>query len=327
MFFDKISYFEFSINLNGEKVYVDRFPSDKTTLEPGLKIPKGLRVFPEILADTFTRDFFLFLTSLNSIHGNFYDFLWFLPNIDVHTVENIFSWLTSLYFAVDENANVLIKSSIKSDFQVSVHLKSRSLPGQAIDAIPIFKTKDNQLFVSLGYKKKPKCVEVVFPHFVERMEGLSGFVLFGEHLEPSETKRMDELYEKFVTNGNKSIELNKHTSSPAYRALMEEGGFELEDSTAFYVGKDATPGRDDRYWWKFDGYGYERVSISHMVTIIVSGTPPASLPEPKDTEECSKGVILPVEVALAEFRVGGKYPPAFPAHVNQLKTCLSIVNV
>jgi hypothetical protein len=87
-----------------------------------------------------------------------------------------------------------------------------------------------------------------------------------------------------------------------------------------YVGKDDTEGRDIRYW-TFGEFGYKRNSFSYTVRVDISGKPPMSIPEPTDTKECSKGVIITYDEAMREFKKGGKYPSAFPSHVRQLRMC------
>ena len=317
--FSKLSYYEIKIE---DDLFLNRFPSGKTVYS-GVSMEKKA-VFPSLqdkaTFDASVLELSRFLTALNSIQGNFYDFFWFVPASEPTTSANIIHWMSTLYF----QSNGTIVSSKNPDFSLSVHLKTQSLPGQAIDAPPIFKAADGNRFVTLGYKKKPKQTDVVLHENAKiTVSGLSGYVLYGEHLEPSETSKMDDFWKQYQDQGT-PIKMEKHNASAAYRALMEEGGFQIGASTAYYVGKDSYPGRDARYW-EFDTFGYKRGSESHMVCVVVEGNPPDTLPEPVDTEECSKGVILPVEVALAEFRVGGAYPPAFPAHVNQLKHCLGSV--
>ena len=323
MIFKNLGYVEFILPHNDDKIYVDRFTSDKTETVSFNPHEKFIQVFENIDKTSFFSDLYSFIDSLNSIQGNFFDFFWFMPVAEKYRAEFIFDWMSSLVLNTEESC---LTTPLHTSFRMNVFVKKTSLPGQAIDAPPIFRTSSQQKFVALGYKNKPPPFSVEFLYATIPVGGLSGYIILGEHLERSEVARMDELYEAFkqLPESQKYIELNTHNASPAYRTLMEEGGFKIVNSKALYVGKDDTPGRDARYW-TFQDFGYERISQSHMVCVIVDGDPPENMPDPEDTFECSKCVILSEEVILKEFRVGGLYPPAFPAHVNQLKHCLSMM--
>ena len=320
--FNTISYFEFIVN---EKVFIDRFPSDKTQY---VKTKLEGKLFPSITkSGTFMTDLFSFLSSLNEFHFGFHDFFWFIPKKMEYDADELYRYCSSLYFYNDSVTNeVQIRMTSDKNFIQVIHAKETSLPQQSIDCIPIFVTSKNQKFVTLGYKKKSVSVKINFPyHTINVLSvGLYGSILFGEHLEPAEISRMDALNDEFKKTSPIYIELNSHQASPAIRAVYEEGGFKLEKSRAFYIGSDSTPRRDPRYS-VFGEYGYDRYSISHMVCVLIAGEPPAVLPHPIDVQECSTAIIVPEEVAVKEFVIGGIYSPAFTSHIRQLRKCLDMI--
>jgi hypothetical protein len=59
-----------------------------------------------------------------------------------------------------------------------------------------------------------------------------------------------------------------------------------------------------------------------LVASIIKAVPPEFLPNPSDVEEMEVGKarLIKLEEVLAEFKVGGKYEPAFPEHANQVAT-------
>ena len=117
------------------------------------------------------------------------------------------------------------------------------------------------------------------------------------------------------------------------RTLAEEAGITTCETTCMsYVDFSRTlmgeECRDSRYGVLLDGYkrvyGYPRVSTAHTMVCVFECSPPEN-PVPKDRDECSKPTIVPVSVAKEHFRVGGKFSPAFPAHVQQMNACMHMI--
>jgi len=320
----QFSYFEF----NSSGKYVSLFPSNKTTFAgslPSLHTP----VFEDVKMNIFN-----LLTAMKDNKLGFFDYFWFIPSSkDVHTYTEKYIQIVmdSLYYepvsSSQHYGTVNIRSYLNPEFIKTAYIKDNSLPQEAVDVIPIF-TDDSMgdRFVVLGYKKKSDDVTITFEdnQSISLLSvGIYGHVIFGEHLEPSEKAKMEKVH--FDANGVYPFSMNSKEISPVLRTLLEEGGFELKNSECkcMYVGKDDMKGRDIRYWTFGEGgmFGYERTSFSYTVRVDISGKPPVSIPEPLDTKECSKGVIITYEEAMLEFKSGGKYPPAFPSHYRQLHMC------
>ena len=320
----QFSYFEF-INSSGK--YVSLFPSNKTTFSgslPNLETP----VFEDLEIDMFN-----LLNAMEKINLGFLDYFWFIPSSkdNTYTEKYILTAMKSLYYEpVSTTAHyglVKIRSYLHPEFVKTAYIKDNSLPQEAVDVIPVF-TDDSMgdRFVVLGYKKKSDNVTVTFEDkepITMLSVGIYGHVIFGEHLETSEKAKMEMIHA--TANGNYPFSINDKEISPVLRTLLEEGGFALSANQCKckYVGMDNVKGRDIRYGTFGEGgmFGYERTSFSYTVRVDISGKPPMSVPEPVDTKECSKGVIITYEEAMREFKEGGKYPPAFPSHCRQLRMC------
>ena len=328
--FKNISYFEF---IDAGNKYVSMFPSTKTTYSTPM--PKLFdTVFNASLKD---EDQFLHLLyAMKKNNFGFLDFFWFLPLPvnKVYSDSEIVIAIKSLYYeplSRTPNYGVAnIKSSLYKDFEKKVYIKDTSLPQEAIDTIPLFiNTETNTQYVALGYKKKSDDISVLFRNATKitvLSVGIYGYVLYGEHLEPSEKAAMEDVEKTAV--GKYPYQIKDKQVSPALRCLLEEGGFNLtsKDCKCYYLGKDFHEARDSRYWTFGDDviFGYNRPSFSHTVCVVIEGNPPKELNEPKDTDECSKGILITKEEALKEFNVNGKYPPAFSSHVRQLRMCFPI---
>jgi hypothetical protein len=336
---NNISYFEFK-SYNDQ--YVSKYPSAKTTagVMPKYTTEDTLNyVFPYISKDNNT--ILHFQENLQALSDNFFmfpDFYWFVdpkgagatysPSGNTfYNLKNILNWMSSLYY--DDNyvveANHIkctMKSTLSPEFSLPCYITSTSLPQEAIDSIPVSKGPEG-LRVILGRRAANPPVSVSNGDFHVEITGKPGYILYGEHLEPSEKKKIDVLYDKFLQSGKSIMEISSQDSSSALRALYEEGGLEISGKiSAYMLKKDDAPGRDARYWTfgKNGKFGYKRVSSSYNILLIIPTLD--KLPEPKDTIECQKGVIISETEARTEFRVGGKYDPVFPAHVRQLNMAL-----
>lgn len=332
----KLSYFE-AQDQNGK--FVGMFPSTKTSFTSDLP-QLGDKVFLPSSQDI--EDLSQLTQAMQPIDLGFNDLFWFLPSLALvpdkktFTVDEILDEMASLYYEpISSTINfgvVSIRSTLFQSFAKNAYIKDTSLPQEAIDSIPIFNDAETQQkFVALGYKKKSAEMMVTFGAKTVALltTGIYGFVIYGEHLEVEEKKKMDSV--EVQAAGKYPFEINEKGISPALRTLLEEGGFRLTSASCrcFYMGKDATKdeeeSRDIRYGkiQSEDGqvFGYARSSFSHTVLVLVEGNPPKELNEPVDAKECSKGVIITLEEALKEFQSGGKYKPAFASHVRQLRMC------
>lgn len=313
-----LSYFEF-INYSGE--YVSMFPSNKTTFTGTLP------TFQQPVFKDFIQELNLTnrLIAMKENNLGFLDYFWFIPKTkdNNYTPQYIVDMMSSLYYepvqSTPHYGGVKIRSSLDPTFEKVAYIKDNSLPQEAVDVIPIFTDESmGDKFVFLGYKKKSDTVNVNSLTLLS--VGIYGYVIFGEHLEPSEKAKMELNHSQ--ADGKYPFSMNDKQISPVLRTLLEEGGFALSttDCKCMYVGKDDTEGRDIRYW-TFGEFGYKRNSFSYTVRVDISGKPPMCIPEPTDTKECSKGVIITYDEAMREFKEGGKYPSAFPSHVRQLRMC------
>ena len=143
---------------------------------------------------------------------------------------------------------------------------------------------------------------------------------------------MNDTYFRYLKNrdetGHQILKLDTKSSSAPIRSLLEELGFvPTAEFTPYMIGKDTTPGRDERYWEDvFEGvrYGYKHKSSSLMVAF-VGPLQQVELGEPRDTYECSKGQIVELDYALREFRVGGKLDCAFTSHSRMLGDAVKLL--
>jgi hypothetical protein len=131
---------------------------------------------------------------------------------------------------------------------------------------------------------------------------------------------------------NKPVKMASKDISPVLRTLLEEGGFQLskKECDCFYVHFDNRPGRDGRYMTyqtKDDTepiFGYMRDSTSDTVVVLVKGKVPEVLPNPRDSAECDKPIIVKAKDALNLLTSGDKhFSPAFKAHIFQIAVALN----
>lgn len=323
------SYFEFYEA--GRDVFVSLFKTTKTSF-CAEKMPKsGERVFPNIPDDAF---WYKQLVALQKNNFGFHDTFWFLPRRNNYTLDDIKEWMSSLVYEPTTNVTEAygecrITSTIQLDppFSLTVYVKYDPLPQEAIDVIPLFKGTDNEYYVVLGQKKKSDTVSVELRGRTLSLlsVGLYGKVILGEHLEDGEKKRMEEIRTQFR---NKAIKMKSKDVSPVIRTLLEEGGFQMSslEVDCYYVHFDNRPGRDPRYTvYNRNGddqnemFGYFRESSSDTVVVLMSGDVPKELPNPTDTIECDKPIVLKAKDAIRLLTgVDERFTPAFWSHVIQL---------
>lgn len=321
----RFSYFEFW-DLTRD-VYVSLFPTDKTLVNDERNFPQeGDKVFPSVY-DNDTEFMHMFHAMKENDFG-FFDNFWFIPKTQTHyTLDYIKTWMDSLTYVPNELTpsykRYTLVSKLDPNFNLVVYLKNQSLPQEAIDVIPVFATVENR-FVALGHKKMSPLISITDSHCnynkVLFSTGKHGFVIFGEHLEPTEKKSINELASRFRGN---PIEMNERQISSSLRTLFEEGGFKMHNDIGkfFYVHRDSRPGRDDRYWtYGTDEFvfGYNRESVSHTVLVLMKGDIPEMMNDPADTDECGKGIIVPASEAVEILVDSG----AFFSHVFQL--CITL---
>ena len=329
------SYFEF-YDIERD-VYVSLFPTTKTTFEAA-KMPKEKdKVFTAINKEKLLQE----LIALQRNNLGFSDTFWFVFKQAGHTLYEINLWMNSLeYEPTDEITPAYgvcyLRSSLDPTFRVKVYVKSDPLPQEAIDVIPVFQSqKDGETYLVLGKKKKSPTISVRYNDEETRQllsvdllsVGLYGTVIFGEHLEESEKKRMDELQNSFR---NKPIQMNKKQVSPVLRTLLEESGFNLSSSECecYYVHYDNRLKRDPRYTTykinEFDRkmFGYTRDSASHTVLVLMKGEVPDVLPDPDDYAECDRPIVIDTK-KLRSLLYAGYLNFAFRAHIAQLFIALN----
>ena len=336
--FNNLSYFEFRSH-NGQ--YVSRFPSGKTTA--GVMPLSGIYhnyVFPKMHTTPASELVASLSQHLQALADNsfmFSDFYWFVdPKLTgaavsaektVYEDNQIVEWMKSLYYEQCDgqspnHVKCLIRSLKNPEFSLVCHITSASLPQEAIDSIPVCRDKTG-LRVVLGRRaaNPPVVVSGI------TIQGKPGYILYGEHLLPEKKREIESLYNKFLETDKTSMQISTQDASEALRAIYEEGGLQIDGQVqAYMLKKDDAPGRDIRYWTfgHNNQYGYQRFSSSYNILLVIPTID--TLPEPIDTTECQKGVILSEKTARDQFRVNSNFEPVFPCHVRQLAAALDAAN-
>ena len=320
----RFSYFEFWDLVRD--VYVSLFPTDKTLITDVRNFPQeGDKVFPSVYGND--TEFMHMFHAMKENDFGFFDNFWFIPKTQTHyTLDYIKSWMDSLVYVPNELTpsykRYTIVSKLDPNFKLIVYVKNQSLPQEAIDVIPVF-TNGETKFVALGHKKVSPLISITDGNIYNKVlfsTGKYGFVIFGEHLEPSEKSSMNELASQFQGT---PIEMKERQISSSLRALFEEGGFKVDNDMGqfFYVHRDSRPGRDDRYWtYNTDEFvfGYNRESVSHTVLVLMKGDMPKMMNDPADADECDKGIIMTASDAVEILLDSG----AFFSHAFQL--CITL---
>ena len=352
--FNSLSYVEFRTH-DGQ--YVSRFPSEKTTA--GV-MPKTRNVFlatesstaihvrdvmesgidPRELMLSENLDLVYHIIALAKNSFIFTDFYWFLDPKEagsrviggktIYDAPRIKEWMESLYYEekfemTPYHVKCTMRSTINPTFSLSCYVTSSSLPQEAIDSIPV--CRDSSGFrVILGKRAVSPCVVVMDGKIEIEVKGMPGYVLYGEHLLPEKKRQIEELYNEFLKTDKEFMKISTQDASEALRAIYEEGGLKIDGQIdAYMLKKDDAPGRDARYWTygSRNQYGYKRVSSSYNILLVIPSID--TLPEPIDTIECQKGVIVSIDIAMEEFRENGKFPTVFPCHARQLKIARNVL--
>lgn len=327
--------------------YLSRFPSTKTQAGSVSTLYAGSYLFPALCVrctkterKPFIDELAKHLRELSTNSFMFVDFYWFValqraggvisPESIVIDIDNLYTWLSSLYiysnfddYTSPHHTKYVIRSTQDWEFSMECYKTLDSLPQEAIDSIPVCRDA-NGLRVVLGRRAANPPVIVKNGDEEIVIAGKPGYVLYGEHLLPEKKREIETLYSAFLDSGKTSMKISEQAASEALRAIYEEGGLVVDGQVeAYMLKKDGAPGRDLRYW-KYGNYGYERVSSSYNILLVIPTID--KLPQPVDTAECQKGVIVSENTARQEFCQGGKFEPVFPSHVRQLALALDEAN-
>lgn len=334
--FRRLSYFEVFMN-NG---FISRFPTSCTNLVRPMETPfENVTLFrdssriPERVWSNLFSTYFKFIHSRNF---GVNDLFWWLPNTQtaVSNAETLWEYISNVVIepgdVTQTHQCVTIKNKLDDTFSVKAFFKNDPLPQEAIDVVPIFKT-GSELYTALGYKvESPRVPVSVDGETLQVLTtGIYGNVIFGEHLEAHEKEGINSIKKMFMEMS--CTVFVQHKVSAVMRTLAEEAGIKIDEkNTAMsYAAFDQTTMgeecRDARYGVLYDRftpvYGYPRVSSAHTMVCLFDCAPPSN-PIPSDRDECSKPTILPVSDVEKHFCIGGKFEPAFPAHVQQMNECL-----
>lgn len=329
-FFASLSYFEFSA-LGG---YISRFPSASTKCTTQIQSATNIPVS----IDQWDKCFDTYFTTLLANNFGTSDIFWWLPNYAVVNASELLKYLANAVVepgtCTPTHQNVIIKNNLDPEFKVPAYYKTTSLPGEAIDVVPMF-VINGVVYTALGCKRESPRIGVTLSSgkTIDVLTvGIFGNVIFGEHLNPSEKACMNALKEDFfLRTQQRPVALKAHETSAAMRTLLEEAGIrDIKCRETYYVDFSQTlptePCRDSRYGILTDSdgnrvYGYGRESSAHTLCCIFECAPPEN-PIPTDLVECTRPTIVQLGIAVKNFVIGGKYPPAFPAHVAQFaKAC------
>lgn len=217
-----------------------------------------------------------------------------------------------------------------------------------------------RVVTTLGYKKRSESIRIIFNesdchdtrssmdsvygkrNVLEVLKiGMFGYIAGpGEHLEQNENEietvnaiRRDHTYE-IANNIPVEIPLARKITR---RTVAEEVGIEFDENAdikVYLIGIHDRPGRDPRYnsYISLDHagsatFGYYRNSYSLIVAAVVPCKYiPEVLPEPLDSEECSKAQIITFEELYKEFKKNCRFIPAFPSHVENVEMVAEVLN-
>jgi hypothetical protein len=264
---------------------------------------------------------------------------------------NIIQFLASLVVTKVEdgitNQKVTIGSRIRPEYSMTLYAAAKLSPQEANDVAVYYYSKPKglkrtademasalkdgriKIKTTLGYKVLSPQVTVKCGDRQIQMRtiGLNGALYgAGEHLEKNEAedikKKLDE--EKESIEEGIPLKLSARDAM-CERAENEELGLkELKGAHRFLVGVHTTPRRDLRYvTHEFEGYvfGFEdRPSMSVLIAVLVNIEQfSPDIKDPSDAEECSKPRLVDLNTLVDGFQEYGRFRPAFPMHVQQLK--------
>jgi len=338
--FTSFSYYETS-NIFG-KLFGAAYPSLCTT-PPNLSFIKeqiGKPLFGNLFEEHHLKQYINFL---NYKTFGFHDNIGYLiPKLyqsetyNASTVCDHLNDLRLLTITEETEHDIVIEagSTVFSE-TISLRLHNESLPQKAIDTSVYYVDEESKkIMTTLGYKKKSTPVKIVFSDgtILECLKfGMFGYLYgAGEHVEPkTEGEKINSLiatnYSSVLGNG---FVLYKDAEI-VNRGLLEEVGITVDPSakSKYYLyGIHDKLGRDPRYYeHKYNDiiFGYPRKSESVLIAVIIKGKVPTELPDPTDVEEVGKAQLVSLDEMADGFVIGGKFNPAFPAHVEQFGILLS----
>lgn len=319
-FFSNLSYYEFCT----KDGFISRFPSGSTVCTKPLKSPIRISTTEYAWYDKFDEYF----TTLATNNLGIFDIFWWLPDISttVCNPQTLLRYISNTLVipleVCQKHQKVKIVNTLVPGFEIDAYFTTNSLPGEAIDVVPVFVDGFEQ-YTAIGRKKEsPRIGVTLSSGKVIRVltVGIYGNVIFGEHLNPDEKASLNNLRDEFFSrNQQKPVVIDgSHEPSSAIRTLAEEFGLKnLRCARSGYVDYSITlpteqPCRDPRYGI-VGPYGYGRISIAHTLCCIFECSPPSD-PIPLDMEECDKPRIVLLRDAVENFKAGMKYSPAFPSH-------------
>lgn len=150
----------------------------------------------------------------------------------------------------------------------------------------------------------------------------------GEHAMGKEIKVLAENQHRLFEEGKGYMEIPESALKDlTIRCLAEETG-DLPIQKSFMLEPvSEEEERDIRYWVNFIVVGdtvyiigYPRFSVSFVtINIFDANAITNESLIPSDIEEVTKPVLVPFNDVVRNFKVGGKYSPAFPSHVKMLE--------
>lgn len=279
------------------------------------------------------------------------DVVTFFSSITTETIVNhLFDLQIKSVKSIDFDRNVIIVGVGSNEFDgetIDLAMTSESIPQSATDVIPIFvpksginvmvnertgerKINTKNIYTTIGYKAKQAELNIGFLNnvtgLIEHVNvltvGLYGAIPgSGEHLVPEEKAEIATAIAKKKPTDS-VVKLNKRSTTFALRAIAEEIGLELRDtSVVFICGEHDKVGRDQRYHTFNDKngfeFGYPRYSKSYISVVVnvVDDLPNEYTKySPEDTEEISSSRAISLHNIITNFRVGGVFEPAIPSH-------------
>lgn len=254
--------------------------------------------------------------------------------------------LSSLYIKSatrEKNHDALIVGShLDKSFEVKLYARAQTAIQEAMDLFLLYVKEtpepdgSRKIMTTLGYKKRSERLWIGTKTELRSVLkiGMHGHLPGpGEHLESDEKKEVNEMRARFAKEISQRIPVKlSDVSRISSRAAAEEAGvnLDLEKKVGrFCVGVHDRDGRDPRYWtfnrktsFGLQQFGYKRPSYSVLIAVIIPCKEfPTELGEPTDTVECAKAQLVDFKHLCNEFKNSNKckYPPAFPAHVEQLQ--------
>lgn len=357
------SYYEFYDHVR--QIYIGKYPSDKTDApikqipDPAIRNGKILLgVNPTAIdvvniADALEQNTFGFYDNVGYLCDNLIAKAKaaLAPQAEVVLEAGaVATHLSSLFIkSVTREKNhdvLLVGSHLDQAFETKLYARAQTAIQEAMDLFLLYvKEKpeadgSRKIMTTLGYKKRSEKFWIGTKTTLRSVLkiGMTGHLPGpGEHLEANEKKEVNEMRAQHAQEISQGIPVRlADVSRISTRAAAEEVGVDLDlekQVGRFCVGVHDRDGRDPRYWTferetpsEIQQFGYQRPSYSILIAALIPCKEfPKELGDPTDTTECAKAQLVDFELLCREFHANGKYPPAFPAHVEQLAIVQSAV--